>query len=361
MFRRIVLRSIAGNASRAVVVLLAVTVAAAVSTAMLNLYADLDGKLHKEFRRYGANIIVTTPAGGFAADTLARVDATVGSRGIAVPFAYVIARTPDDSAVIVGAADFERVKKLNSWWSVTGWPSGAGQALVGERARAQLAADGRPFTLLFAGKRIELTPAATLRTGAAEDSRVYLPQARFEQWTGLAPNVIEVSVTGIASEVEGVMRQLRAALPAATVEPVRQIVEAEGRVLRKTRGALLGATSVVVLLAALCLLATLSASVLSRRKDFAVMKALGASPRMIDLVFLAEIAAIGLAGALAGYAIGSGLAVWIAAANFHAAISPNWGMLPVVVLGTLLVAGAAALAPLTMLRRVQAASLLRGE
>jgi len=31
-------------------------------TALLTLYADLDAKLHKEFRNFGANIVVTVPA-----------------------------------------------------------------------------------------------------------------------------------------------------------------------------------------------------------------------------------------------------------------------------------------------------------
>ena len=38
-------------------------VAAAVATAMLNLYVDVQAKLRREFRKYGANIVVVARDG----------------------------------------------------------------------------------------------------------------------------------------------------------------------------------------------------------------------------------------------------------------------------------------------------------
>ena len=43
---------------RAASALLAMVVAAAVATAMMNLYVDVQAKLRKEFRSYGANMVV---------------------------------------------------------------------------------------------------------------------------------------------------------------------------------------------------------------------------------------------------------------------------------------------------------------
>ena len=232
---------------------------------------------------------------------------------------------------------------------------------MGTRAAATLSPQGGPFELWFQGRSIRLTPAGTLHTGAGEDSRVYLPMSEFTAWTGLAPSTIEVAVTGPPAEVSAAVEKLSRALPGAEVRPVRQIVEAEGRVLGKTRAALLATTAIIVLTAALCMLATLTASVLDRRKDFAVMKALGASHRMVNALFAAEAAAIGALGAVIGSALGVGIAAWIGRANFHAAVSPRLSIFPAVLLGSILVALLSALLPISLLRRVQPASILRGE
>src|SRR5258708_12334677 len=75
----------------------------------------------------------------------------------------------------------------------------------------------------------------------------------------------------------GLIDRLSAEFPQAGVKPIRAITETQASVLGKTRAVVLAASSIVVVLIVLCMLATLTGSVLERRKDFAVMKALGAS------------------------------------------------------------------------------------
>jgi putative ABC transport system permease protein len=215
--------------------------------------------------------------------------------------------------------------------------------------------------LSFRGRSIHLAAAGTLTTGAAEDSRVYLPLKDFTVWTGVEPSTIEIAANGSAAQVNAILKQVAAAVPGAEVRPVRQIMEAEGRVLGKTRSTLLAAAVLIILTAALCVLATLTAWVLDRRRDFAIMKALGASERLISGFFAAEAASIGAIGALLGYAIGIAAAAWIGHANFQASISPRLSVLPGVFLGSIVVALLSATLPMALLRRVQPATILRGE
>ncbi len=157
------------------------------------------------------------------------------------------------------------------------------------------------------------------------------------------------------------LRQLSASLTGAEVRPVRQIVEGEARVLGKTRAALLAAIAIIIVTAILCVLATLTTWVLDRRRDFAIMKALGASERLIDSFFAAEAAVMGAAGAMAGFVIGLGVAAWIGRVNFHAAIEPRWSVFPAILAGSMAVALVSAVLPISLLRRVQPATILRGE
>jgi len=111
----------------------------------------------------------------------------------------------------------------------------------------------------------------------------------------------------------------------------------------------------------LCMVATFTSSVLERRKDFAVMKALGASNKTVNLLFAAESASLALVGAASGYIVGSGTAFWIGKANFEAAILPQPLLLLPVLLGSVVLALLASTAPLRLLQQIQPAGILRGE
>ena len=377
MFLRMLVRAAVLRRGRAVSALFAMIVAAAVATAMLNLYVDVQAKLRREFRNYGANIVVVgTDGASLPANALAHVDSVLAGRGIAAPFGLVVARTGDGQPIVVAGTDFERVKQLDKWWSVSAWPTiptsraedaremghpESSPALIGVRALAAVAPNNQTFDLSFQGHILHVTPAGTVQTGAAEDSRIYISLADFVAWTGVQPSTIEVAASGSPEEVAGIMNQLTQAIPAGDVRPVRQIMEGEARVLGKTRSTLLAAAALIILTAALCVLSTLMGWVFDRRRDFAIMKALGASGRVLNGFFAAEAAVLGATGALIGFVVGIGIAAWIGRVNFHAPVVPRWSVLPVVLAGSMTVTLLSAILPISLLRRVQPAVILRGE
>jgi len=366
MFTRMLLRAAVLRRRRAASALLAMIVAAAVATAMMNLYVDVQAKLRTEFRNYGANVVIVAKDGqSLPADALAKVESVLGAKTLAVPFSYAVARTKDGQSVVVVGTDFARARQLNHWWKVSHWPDAPDEALVGMRAAAVLSPkigpNRQPFELTFQGKAIQLAPAGMLQTGAGEDSRIYLDQSEFQNWTGVAPSTIEVAASGTAAEVEASIRQLAQLLPTADIRPVRQIMEGEANVLNKTRATLYASATLVVLTSALCVLATLFGWVFDRRRDFAIMKALGASERLINGFFAAEAAALGVVGAILGFFIGIGVAAWIGRVNFHAPVVPRFSVFPYILAGSVAVALISAILPIELLRRVQPAIILRGE
>jgi putative ABC transport system permease protein len=349
-------------------------VAAAVATAMLNLYVDVQAKLQREFRNYGANIILVGKDGAsLPAGTLAQVDSALAGRGIAAPFGLIVARTGDGQPIVVAGVDFDRVKQLDRWWSVSAWPAtenphlsqNQGEVghpvLVGVRALPLVSPKNQPFDLSFQGRTLHVTPIGTVQTGAAEDSRIYVSLADFIAWAGVQPSTIEVAASGSPAEIAAVMKHLAQAIPAADIRPVRQIMEGEARVLGKTRATLLAAAALIILTAALCVLSTLMGWVFDRRRDFAIMKALGASERLLNGFFAAEAAALGATGAMIGFVVGIGIAAWIGRANFNAPVVPRLGVLPIVLAGSMAVTLISAILPISLLRRVQPAVILRGE
>jgi putative ABC transport system permease protein len=367
MFLRMLMRAAVLRRGRALSALFAMIVAAAVATAMLNLYVDVQAKLRHEFRNYGANLIVVAKNGAsLPAETLSRVDSVLNGRGISAPFAMVVARTSDGQPIVVAGAEFDRVRQLDKWWSASRWPtensnSAAHEGLVGVRALPIVSPKGQAFDLSFQRKTLRVNPAGTVQTGAAEDSRIYLSLNDFVAWTGVQPSTIEVAANGSPNEVTAIMNQLAQAIPAADVRPVRQIMEGEARVLGKTKSTLLAAAALVILTAALCVLSTLMGWVFDRRRDFAIMKALGASSRLLNGFFAAEAAILGATGAVVGFVAGIGIAAWIGRVNFHAPVEPRLSVLPIILAGSIAVTLLSAIVPISLLRRVEPAVILRGE
>jgi putative ABC transport system permease protein len=431
---RILRRSLVHRRARSLSALVAMTVSAGVATALLTLYADLDSKLHKEFRSFGANIVVTIPATvttssvDAATETsvteghafrraedkpaegvtalpkaslsslsqpshgqqppsqsdkvqslLAQVQQAAGPDALVAPFAYAVATTDRGTSVVVAGTDFDAVKKLNSWWQVKSWPqtwvpqvpplgpgsipatspSSQPQALLGQRA-AQFIGNEKEVTLIFKGTPITLQGAGRLTTGGDEDSRIYIPLAAFTQWTGTTSSVIEVQVPGGAAKVEAALTRLRA-IPGINPQPVRQLVEGESRIVDKTHALMYGAVLLIALTVAVSVLATLSASVLERRRDFALMKALGGSQTQLVSLFLLEALLLAIGGVAAGFIVGS-LAAWaISEANFHTASLPRVQVIPIVLLLNVLIAAMAAMFPARVLRGLQPAALLKGD
>jgi putative ABC transport system permease protein len=362
-------RSLRHRRSRTLAELIALTVSAAVATALLTLYASLDLKLHHQFRAFGANIIVTSQSGNNGATALppnatALARQAAGPESRVVPFAYAVAQTPDGSSIVVAGTDLDGVRAMNSWWQVSGWPqeNGAGvplSVLTGVRAEKAL---GTPqFALTYNGKPLQMGTAGTLRTGDAEDSRIYLPLAAFQAWTGVQPTTLEIQAAGDSKRIQVVLTRLRHVLPGVEVHAVHQLVEAEANVVSRTRSLMLSSLLLISLTIAVCVLATLTASVLERRRDFAVMKALGATQHQVGMLFLVETIALALAGLVCGYILGCGIAYLIGEWNFHTAILPLWRIVPQVAVLNLVVAALAAAIPLRMLRRLEPATLLRGE
>ena len=177
------------------------------STAILNLYVDVQAKLREQFRDYGANIVVVGNDGAaLPADTLRTVETTLAGRGLAVPFAYAVARTAEGQSVVVSGTDFRQARTLDQWWSVDRLAQRArGSARGGARAGGS-GSPGKAFCAKLWGtyqtvrirsgrlipgrlKTAEfISPSATLRPGPGSSllrlrSR---PRDRRSKWMGLS-------------------------------------------------------------------------------------------------------------------------------------------------------------------------------
>jgi putative ABC transport system permease protein len=233
--------------------------------------------------------------------------------------------------------------------------------MVGVKAEPHLAPSNGSFDLNFSGHPLHLIEVTTVKTGAEEENRIYISLPEFESWAGVRPSLLEISVPGSREQVNAAIRQLQSAFPSMQVRPVRQLLEAQGSVITRMSSVMLASTLLITLTVALCVFSTLTSSVLERRRDFAVMKAIGSSQTTVNGLFAGEALVIALVAALSGYLLGSGLATWISEANFHTAVMPRIAVLPLVIACSVALALLAALLPLAQLQRIEPAGILKGE
>src|SRR5712691_5438321 len=389
MFWRIWWRLLRGSRARLAVAFLAVASGATVCAALLNLQFDADRKLTREFRTLGANIIVSPRTGGSAtasdatlmdAGVSGRIAKAANSPGAAVvPFLYVTALAQKAGATeistrekpvrtILAGTDLHGLHLIAPGWKtpyVLSWEKlgEMEECVLGEAIAKHLGVEeGSYVELLIGGRAERLQVAGTITAGGSEDSQVFVQLEVAQRLADLAGQIslVQVSVPGTPHAIEQFRAKLTGALLEAEVRPIRQIAEGEGRLFSRIKGLLLATGILILVLTALCVLATMAALAMDRRRDVGLMKALGGSMRQVLRLFLLEAGSLALAGGLVGCGAGLLLSEWVGRRVFGAGVTPRLEVLPIT-LALMVGVSLAGAFPLRLLARVKPAVIFRGE
>ncbi len=356
---RLVLAPLARRRSRALLSLAALALGASLVTALLSLYAGVTRNLGRQFRRYGANLVVTP---GGAAATLPRAAAATALARIpdGVGVLYDVAQIGGRSLVVAGA-DPARLRRLNPEWSVQGPAPRAGEAWIGVNATRLLGLHpGDTASVAIDGRSARWRIVGTVAAGTSADNQLMAPRAQVAALAGLSGyTTLQFHVAGAA--MPAALATLRTLLPAAQAEPVRPIAAGEATILLSTRTMLASATLLILFTVLLCVGAGLTTLALERRRDFGLMKALGAGELRVMGGFMGEAALLGAGAALAGMALGAAAAGGMGLALFGLWIWPTAAALAAALGLTVAVAAAAALLPWPIVHGAAPAAILRGE
>jgi putative ABC transport system permease protein len=379
MFWRLLWKLLRGSSGRLVVAILALVSGGMVISALLNLEFDIERKLTQEFRMLGANLVISPGhdaaqmPGAAPSALMNESDAFAAIQNLkdpavvaAVPFLYIVERA-DDTPVVVAGTKLEDLPKLEPSWRIEGqWTSSRDDQIpcvVGRNVVQQLhLALNSPLHLSYVGKTAQLTVVGIVDAGGAEDNQVFLQLPEVQSFAGLPGQIglVQLSVRGTAKSISDYAARLATALPAYEVRPIRQVTEAEGDLLNRIRLLIVSMVLLILVLTALCVLATMAALAMERRQDVGLMKALGGSITRIVALFMAEVGVLGAAGGLVGAILGIELSRWMGQRVFGTAISVRWEIFPLTIALMVAVALAGAL-PLRLLGKVKPAVIFRGE
>jgi putative ABC transport system permease protein len=377
-----------GSVGRMAVALIAVISGATVISALLDVQFDIEQQLTQQFRLLGANVVISRPRLEPPLASQGPASAIFGSPALmdpapvltqiqrmpatdivaAAPFLYLVAHAADTPVVVAGTW-LDQLHRLEPTWRIEGrWVTtrdDEAECLVGRRVARQLAlAPGSWLDLHYLDHSAPVSIRGVIDAGGTEDSQIFVNLTVAQRLAQLSGNdqieLVQMSIRGTSASVTRYAAQLAAALPGYEVRPIQAVTQAEGNLLDRTRLLIALMVVLILVLTALCVLATMAALAMERRKDVGLMKALGGSISRIVALFLAEVGTLGAAGGLMGSLLGIVLARWIGERVFGASIHPRWEIFPLTIALMVGVALAGAL-PLRLLGKIKPAVILRGE
>jgi putative ABC transport system permease protein len=353
---------------------LAVAIGASVASALLHVSGDIGNKVSTELRTLGPNLLVVPATGGelgmggyldevSLSNTLARWKLDF------VPILYVLGEANGRRFTVVGA-NLDAALRLHPAWRIDGGHSSGNTpaSLMGARLMARLGVrPGDVVTLRIPDRpdaSMNLPVGARLNAGGPDDETWWIPLETAHSLAGTTAgcSLVQVRVDGGVEAATAVAAKIDDTQYGRWRTLVLHALSAtEGRLLDRTRR-LMALVSIVALIAGgLCAFGTLTDLALERRREIALMKALGASPRDVVRLFLAESVAIGALGGLGGWLIGVIFAEVIGRQVFHSAVALRWDV-PLLVLALgMAVAVVAGLGPIRLALAVEPAPVLKGE
>lgn len=275
------------------------------------------------------------------------------------------------------------------WWHVEGrwFADDAAECVVGASlARRAGIGIGQTLQVNAGGLTLPLRVTGIVTTGGQEDDGVVAPleiaqrlsdhprqyrrllvsaltkpEDAFSQRDPSAMTPADYDRWYCSPYISSISRQTQEQFPAVEVRPIRQIAEGEGRILTRVSALMWLVTLAALLAAAVAVAATAGTTVLERKSEIGLMKALGASRLLIGAFFLGEQWLLALLGGAAGYAAGIGLAHLLGQQVFG--VSPQWRpiLLPVVLGMAAAVATLGSLVSLRGMVQLDPAPVLRGE
>lgn len=371
MFWRLIFQSLRLRLQRVLIIFAALTVGASIVTAMAAVYFDINTKMSQELRTFGANFYIGSNSSGLIQEQqLQQIiqQAPEGLISAASPYLYGVTRSELEKIVIMGVW-FGDIRTLSPYWQITGSAIGVNfddrNAMIGKSLAERLNLKiGDKLTLTKNNnEKHRFNIKAIIESGDATDNMLIVSLEFAQTWLdkrGQATNVL-MNVKNDQGQVDAFATQLKKQYPELEIRPIRKVSASEGKILDKIKGLMGLISTVILVLATLCVNTTLIAIVGERAKEFALQKALGAKRKDIILQIATEILMIALCAILVGLILGYILAQLLGLTVFKASIDMRLPVLPITIILSLLVAFIAVIVPTRRALHIQTANVLKGE
>jgi len=340
------------------------------------------GKLKTIFWRFniiGFAPVLDVPVQAFGSSPSATSTTFIGT------WSEHVVPIPDGSTFTTG------IQKTNPWWHVEGkwFADDSNECLIGSDLAKSIGlhvGDSVTIPTSVAEEKINLRVVGIVTTGGLEDSALVGPMKIAQTLSGKDGQYRQLYVSALTKPedpfarrdpktmspadydkwycspyVSSIALQISQVLKGADVRVIRRVADGEGRILSRVRTLLWLVTFAALLAAALAVGASAAASVIERRTEIGLMKALGADSNLVGILLAAEQMLVAFVGGGVGYSIGIVLARLLGQRIFGYAPEPRLFVLFVVLAVAALITLLGSLFPLRRAARFEPAPILRGE
>ncbi len=372
MLAKMVLSSFIRRKSRMFVALLAVAIGGTILSGLMTIYYDIPRQMGKEFRSYGANMILLpkkSDIGIKKTDFKLFNDITKGYdiEGI-TPFSYKNSKVNENPIVIAGT-DFKQVQKTRPFWYIDGnIPKNDREVLVGsEVAKLLYLQLGKSINIEYKNKEGKYIPhrftvSGIVKSGKSEDGMMFIDLDRLIDITGEKDliDVVEISVSAQKEKLASLMKSFDNTNIVHS-KLVKKIANSENTVLSKLQALVWLVSIIVLILTMISVGTTMMAAVMERREEIGLKKAIGASNKSIILEFLLEGLLLGPIGGVLGMFLGFLFAQSVSLKVFGRGIEIEPSIAIITILMSTLITGIASLIPVRRATEIEPALVLKGE
>jgi len=157
----------------------------------------------------------------------------------------------------------------------------------------------------------QFTVTAVLpQTGTVDDARLFAHLHTVQKLAGKGAALNAIEIVGCCDQIsKGLVAKINRLLPEAKVVTITQIVDTQIKTNRMMAQLSLLFLGIIVLVGGASIANYMYANVFERRREIGTLMALGAGSSVVLRVFLLKALLLGLAGGVAGYGLGTLLAV----------------------------------------------------
>ena len=372
-YLKMIMTSLARRRARMLTALLAIAMGATIISGLVTIYYDIPRQMGKEFRSYGANMLVipTNPDKKITNEQLDEIKSLIPSGKLVgqAPYIYTNAKINEQPYMLAGT-DLKGAKKNSPYWLIDGsWPEKPREVLIGNEVSKALGLKEGDKIIINTPKvngegsiDTNFVVSGVVTTGGKEEELIFMGIDDISQLVkDKNYDVVEYSVEAEQNELSKIVSNISQKDGSLTPQMVKRVTASQDIVLNKLQALVFIVTIIVLFIMMICVSTTMMAVVTERRKEIGLKKALGATNSSVIVDFLGEGAFLGVFGGLLGVVLGYIFANRVSISVFARKVSFLPLLVPMTIIVCVVITIVASLIPVSKTVDIDPALVLRGE
>ena len=372
-YLKMIMTSLARRRARMLTALLAIAMGATILSGLVTIYYDIPRQMGKEFRSYGANMLVipTNPDKKITNDQLDEIKSLIPSGKLVgqAPYIYTNAKINEQPYMLAGT-DLKGAKENSPYWLIDGsWPEKSREVLIGNEVSKALELKEGDKIIINTPKvhgegsiDTNFVVSGVVTTGGKEEDLIFMSIDDISQLVKDKNfDVVEYSIEAEQNELSKIVSNISQKDASLTPQMVKRVTASQDLVLNKLQALVFIVTIIVLFIMMICVSTTMMAVVTERRKEIGLKKALGATNSSVIVDFLGEGAYLGVFGGLLGVALGYIFANRVSISVFARKVSFLPLLVPMTIIVCVIITIVASLIPVSKTVDIDPALVLRGE